>query len=122
MILVISGDDENVVAGYVTAALVHYDRDVMSRNGSAYPPPVLALLVEMAARRGHVGPELVPRGTPGGPLAVPYATAAELLGISARTVRRRVADGSLPSVRIGSRRLVSVPALRRMADPGRSAS
>jgi excisionase family DNA binding protein len=36
------------------------------------------------------------------------AEAAERLGISLRTVRRRIADGSLPSVRIG--RAVRIPA------------
>jgi len=42
--------------------------------------------------------------------------AARALGISRATVFARIADGTLPSIRLGRRRLVPVAALRAMID------
>jgi hypothetical protein len=40
--------------------------------------------------------------------------AADLLSISRTSVYARAADGSLPTIKVGKRLLVPVPALRRM--------
>jgi excisionase family DNA binding protein len=45
---------------------------------------------------------------------------AELLNLSERTVRRWIADGTLPSVKIGGARLVPVDEIRRLPVPPRS--
>jgi excisionase family DNA binding protein len=42
---------------------------------------------------------------------------AELFGMDVRTIRRRIADGTLPSVKIGGARLVPVEALRSLLQP-----
>jgi excisionase family DNA binding protein len=42
---------------------------------------------------------------------------ARLSGASVRTVRRRIADGTLPSVKVGGLRLVSRKVLERMLSP-----
>jgi excisionase family DNA binding protein len=47
--------------------------------------------------------------------------AAERLGISLRTVRRRIADGSLPSVKIGGAVRIAVSALQLPATPSPAA-
>ena len=47
---------------------------------------------------------------------------AELLGVSERTVRRLIADGTLPSVRIGGARLVAEAALERLLTPATEVS
>ena len=49
-----------------------------------------------------------------------YLRAAEIaaiLGVDLRTVRRRIADGTLPSVKIGGARLVAEADLRRLIQP-----
>ena len=50
------------------------------------------------------------------PRAVTIAKAAELLGLSERTVRLYVTRGELPSCRIGRHRLVPLEAIRRVID------
>ena len=42
---------------------------------------------------------------------------AELLGVDVRTIRRRIKDGTLPSVRVGGARLVARDDLLRMLMP-----
>ena len=42
---------------------------------------------------------------------------AERTGLSVRTIRRLIADGTLPSVRIGGARLVAEADLLRMLQP-----
>jgi excisionase family DNA binding protein len=49
--------------------------------------------------------------------AVTPAEAARRLGLSRRTVERRIRDGSLPSVRIGGARRVPLSAVMPRADP-----
>jgi len=39
---------------------------------------------------------------------------AVLFGVTVRTVRRRIADGTLPSIRIGGARLVATADLKRL--------
>lgn len=43
---------------------------------------------------------------------------AEELGLSVRTIRRWLADGTLPSVRLGGARLVAEVDLLRLVQPG----
>lgn len=50
-----------------------------------------------AGEKAHAGPR---------PLAYSYAAAGEALGVSARTVRRLVADGRLVAVPVGRARLI----------------
>ena len=50
--------------------------------------------------------------------APPYLRAgevAELLGVHVRTVRRWIADGSLPSIKVGGTRVVDKSAMARRA-------
>ena len=42
---------------------------------------------------------------------------AELLGQSVRTIRRRIKDGTLPSIKIGGARLVAKDDLLRVLQP-----
>jgi excisionase family DNA binding protein len=51
-----------------------------------------------------------------GPLLVGLDEAAELLGLSERTVARLVADGELPSLKVGRRRLFSLRRLEEWAE------
>jgi excisionase family DNA binding protein len=44
-----------------------------------------------------------PKGTPPRPEWVTIAVAAERLSLSTKSVRRRIADGTLPAYRIGPR-------------------
>jgi excisionase family DNA binding protein len=46
------------------------------------------------------------------PLAVDLSTAARVLSVSVRTVRRHVRTGHLPSLRLGRRVLIPVAALK----------
>jgi excisionase family DNA binding protein len=45
---------------------------------------------------------------------------AELVNLSERTVRRWIADGTLPSAKIGGARLVAVDEIRRLLAPSPS--
>lgn len=47
------------------------------------------------------------------PLTVSIAKAAEMTGLSTRTIQRRIADGDLTVHRVGGRSLVPMDALRR---------
>jgi excisionase family DNA binding protein len=49
-------------------------------------------------------------------LLVGLDEAAELLGLSERTVHRLVADGQLPSLKVGRRRLFSLRRLEEWAE------
>jgi excisionase family DNA binding protein len=51
---------------------------------------------------------------PATPLSLSIKESGAVLGVSANTVRRLVAAGRLPSIRIGRRRLVPVEALKEM--------
>jgi excisionase family DNA binding protein len=61
-------------------------------------------------------------GTADRPAATSIAGAAELLGVSEQTIRRRIADGTLPAERIGPRliriRIADLDALGRPIGPG----
>jgi excisionase family DNA binding protein len=51
---------------------------------------------------------------PATPISISIKESGAVLGVSANTVRRLVAAGRLPSIRIGRRRLVPVEALKEM--------
>jgi len=55
-------------------------------------------------------------------LSFGVAEAARALGVSAKTVSRLVAAGTLRSVRIGGRRLIPADELRRLLTPPESAA
>ena len=71
--------------GAALAALLRLPGDVAELRAE-----VAALRMEVAALRKTVPPALVD-----------VSTAAERLGLSEATVRRRIKDGSLPSQRVG---------------------
>jgi excisionase family DNA binding protein len=84
------------------------------RNAITAPEYLFALLASIEDPNGQQRP--IPAA--GEPISdaqcVDYATAARLLGVSARTVRRMVADGRLGAVRVGRRRVVPVFELRQL--------
>ena len=119
MILVI--DDAASIA-QLTAALTAYARQL--RRDGRYPAPDLLLLMRtLEARSGQERPKLARGARPShsdpepadgagaGPevIGLTYAQTAQRLGISERTVRRRVISGELPVIRLGAR-LVRIPA------------
>ena len=57
--------------------------------------------------------------TLGLPEAVPISTACRVLSISRQTASRRIADGSLPAIRIGLTIRIPVVELRRLLDGDR---
>lgn len=96
----------DTLSAHISRALVEHLR-WCRRNGVAEPPELAALL---AALSGQERPNLATQGERADPDAVllGYAAAGARLGISARTVRRRVAEGRIPVVRDGRRRLIRV--------------
>lgn len=109
-------DVDAELAGHLSVAIRVY-RNRASRAGINTPKPMAELEKVLAARASEGQ-----RGTPvahlwsvaktdpmiclegaGGTRLVGYAGAAELLGCSVRTVKRLVASGALPVVRLGDR-------------------
>lgn len=86
------------------------------RNAIAAPPELSALLDTLTARSGQERPNSPGDEPLGDGVCVNYETAARMLGVSERTVRRMVADGKLTVLPVGRRRLVPIFALRRLAD------
>lgn len=82
------------------------------RAGVPAPAELATLLAALSAHSGQERPNVAP----GDPQAVNGASAARLLGVSERTVRRMRADGRLPSVRVGRRVLVPLAGVRRLLD------
>lgn len=87
---------EQALDGYITR---------LRRNGIAPPPDLLALLRSLTASRGQARPNVAPGEAAAHDhdmsLAVTYADAGRMLGISERTVRREVAAGRIPTVDLG---------------------
>jgi excisionase family DNA binding protein len=52
--------------------------------------------------------------------AVTIGEAADALGVSPRTIRRRLNDGSLPTSTLGSRRMIPTAALAALANRGQT--
>lgn len=61
--------------------------------------------------------ELAARVRPSLPLVLTVKAAAAQLSVSERTMRTLVADGKVPSVLVGGRRMVPSASLLRMAQP-----
>ncbi|MDI6912203.1 helix-turn-helix domain-containing protein [Nocardioides sp.] len=110
-------DDDPTTLAQLTAALRAHVRQ-LRRNGGWPAPDLLLLLRSLEARSGQERPELAHRSTPAHSEAEPadgagtrraelialtYGQAAQRLGISERTVRRRVVSGELPVIRLGGR-------------------
>jgi excisionase family DNA binding protein len=100
--------DEQVGA-HLTAALTAHIRGCR-RDAIPVPAELAAFLEVLAASRGPQRPVLAAerRTADAEAVLLSYAAAGARLGISARTVRRRVAEGRLPVVRDGRRRLIRI--------------
>lgn len=102
---------------HLERALVGY-LDRLHRDGYSAPPDILAMLRTIQASCGQERPKVAP-ALPDADgddmsLVVTYAEAGRMLGCSERTVRREVADGSLPSIKVAGRtRRIRVEDIRR---------
>jgi excisionase family DNA binding protein len=113
-LLVLSVDTR---ARVLIAAALALGRRELRRSGTAVPSSFDELLSVLAARpeaapSGQQRPQLDHNPPLPEPLLVDYREAARRLGISERTLRRRVASGDLRAVRIGRRALLRVSDLR----------
>jgi excisionase family DNA binding protein len=108
-----------VIAAHLRAALAAHMRQC-HRDAIPVPPELAALLESLAARSGQERPILATQGDAPDADAVllGYAAAAARLGISARTVRRRVTEGRIPVVRDGRRRLIRAADLKTYVGKG----
>lgn len=106
------------LAAYVSAVLMRHVRQE-HRNGRRVPDGVVALALDLSSggqRRPILDTRAGRRDAPSmPPLAVDYATAAAALGVSPRTIRRRVAAGALPVVGTGTGRRIPAAALAAYA-------
>lgn len=69
----------------------------------------------VGAKIGHNGgPRLHDQPPPPWRLSVTIKHAAELTDVSPDTIRRRIADGTLPAVKVAGRVLITYAALERM--------
>ena len=91
-------------AAQLKVAVVGYIHEVRRRGGTVTPD------VEQLARRLSVAAGTSAKPTPPRPWLSP-GEVAPLLGVSERTVYRRIADGTLPSRRFGGLRQVHVSAI-----------
>lgn len=89
----------------------------LRRDGFAIPPALAQLrdTLHAAAKGGLTAPVVEQILQPPDAVVVNVPEAARRLSLSARSVRRMVADGRLPVLRIGRRVLVPVAALDRLA-------
>lgn len=85
------------------AALLQRHRAVCRRDAAVLPPLLAEAL--LLATGGLRRPNIAGESTVDDPLLVDYEGGAKMLGTSARTVRRLVAEGELPSVECGGPRL-----------------
>lgn len=85
------------------------------RSAIAVPPELAELLATLAARDGQQRPKSTVVDSVADPVCVDYETAGRMLGgVSARTLRRMVADGRLVAVRIGRRALIRRQDIERL--------
>lgn len=85
-------------------------------RGVAVPDELRMLLSTLVDVSGQQRPNLPDPRVLGDGRLVDYETAALMLSVSPRTVRRMVADGRLRAVPVGRRRLLLAEELRRLAD------
>lgn len=109
-------DDDPATLGQLRAALDAWARQ-LRRNGRYPAPDLLMLMRSLEARSGQERPNIArppagphsgtqpADGAGAGPevIGLTYQQAGLRLGISERTVRRRVASGQLPTVPLGPR-------------------
>lgn len=86
------------------------------RSGLAAPDELRELLATLQDWSGQGRPNLGDRSVLGDGQLVDYETAAKLLSVSPRTVRRMCADGRLRPIPVGRRRLLVVAELKELAD------
>lgn len=117
--------DARSFAAHLAIALTRY---VATARADGVSPPLELLtlrdaLVEVA-RSGHELPSVAASSDAGdGPsverkIAFDVREAAEVLSISERSVRRLIADGRLPTVQVGRRRLIGRHALESFVRGG----
>lgn len=108
--------DEDAVAGHLLVALQQH-LVWCRRNDVPFPPSLTALLDRLLARRGQELPTAARAAAGVQPLSVSITTAAEMTGLSTRTLRRRIADGRLPAAQVGRRRVIRVDHLDALVRP-----
>lgn len=109
-----------LVSAHLAVAVTKYKAE-LRRNGRRAPDELDALLEALSASlRGQERPILAPEPLPRDPLLMDYSEAADVLRVSARTVRRLVAEGKLPPVRIGGRSLIRVADVESFVSGGNS--
>ena len=116
------GDYELIVAHIVRALLEH--RKWCRSRGHRFPAALESVLNVLVASSGQDRPmfgelpESVDAGAVPTPLLLDDAAAAQRLSVSARTVRRLRADGALPTVVTGKRRLIRLTDLEAFVANG----
>jgi hypothetical protein len=91
------------------------------RKNAVAPPEALRVLLRTlaeAASHGPERPEMRDEHAIRDGLLVGYSEAAQALGVSVRSLRRRVAAGQVRPVPWGRRRLFLVDDLRRLSEQG----
>lgn len=88
---------------FIATAIRALDRQ-MQEAGKAAPPEALELAEALWPRNAE----------PANPVLLDSAQAARALHVSSRTLRRRVADGTVPARRVGRRVLFDASDLRRL--------
>ena len=120
--------DDREVAWHLAEALDRWC-PVARSAGLAVPPTLVAWAEKcrLRARKGQEVPAVDDFATSAAPsgamrLLLPLEDVAGALGVSPRTVKRLTTSGDLPSVVVGSRRLVHVDDLAAYADGLRHAA
>lgn len=85
------------------------------RNAVAAPAELSSLLAALSDCGGQQRSDEREDDTLGDGVCVSYQTAARLLDVSERTVRRMCADGRLSALPVGRRRVIPVFELRRFS-------
>lgn len=112
LLLDLAGRDE--VALHLVEAVGNYIAKYELNGRSA--PAELSALLDVLRDRGRQGTPNVASGVAGVErLSVSTQEAAALLGVSPRTVERRISAGVLPSTKLGGCRLIPLRALRELA-------
>jgi excisionase family DNA binding protein len=102
----VDGDDVSGSLVQHLAHALHLHRKWCRQCGIPFPPLLDALMVDFSASDGHARPNLGDLVPALDPLLMDYSAVAHRLSVSERTVRRLVAAGTLPAVRIGNRSLI----------------
>lgn len=114
MIILLGGD----TAAHVAAALAGWSRTLLA-GGHKVPPDVEKLRQYAVAAARQPGDSARQTGAAGcrcdhtQPMRHSYRQAARIAGVSVRTLQRRAADGTLPTLRDGGRVLIAADDLDR---------